>query len=263
MNKMNTNSPLVRWLTSLLIAVTLVIAGLFALSSCAPTKEELADNMSGVWRFQSDGMLMTLVVRPDSMRMLVNDIFVPIKMGDVNTDNLTVNGHIHDEAKELGIWTFSLVREDDGYLLLFTREKGEQEKLTFVRKASVEDLARLQVREANPDSGYEEFDPANQARPYETRTWSPSFDCDIATTGAEKLICSSENLSTADVQVAQAFKAKLAVSQDREALLATQRAWRKTERDACASIGCMLAVHQSRLAQLTLPEKPPTPASVN
>lgn len=263
MNKINTNSPLVRWLTSLLLASIVVIAALFALSSCAPTKEELADNMSGVWRSQADGMLMTLVVRPDSMRILLNDIFVPIKMGDVDTDNLTVNGHIHEEAKELGIWTFSLVREDDGYLLLFTRQDGEQEKLTFVRKASVEDLARLQVREANPDSGYEKFSPANQTRPYETRAWSPSFDCDIATTGAEKLICSSENLSTADVQVAQAFKSKLAVSHDKEALLASQRAWRKTERDGCASIGCMLAAHQSRLAQLTLPEKPPTPASVN
>lgn len=263
MNKMNTNSPLVRWLTSLLLAITLVTTALFALSSCAPTKEELADNMSGVWRSQADGMLMTLVVRPDSMRILLNDIFVPIKMGDVDTDNLTVNGHIHDEAKELGIWTFSLVREGDGYLLLFTRQDGEQEKLTFVRKASVEDLARLQVREANPDSGYEESDPANLARPYETRAWSPSFDCDIATTGAEKLICSSETLSTADVQVAQAFKAKLAVSQDKEALLATQRAWRKTERDGCASIGCMLAAHQARLAQLAPVEKPPTPVSLN
>lgn len=84
----------------------------------------------------------------------------------------------------------------------------------------------MQVREVNPDSGYEESDPENLARPYETRTWSPSFDCDIATTGAENLICSSETLATADVQVAQAFQAKLAVSQDKDTLLATQRAWR-------------------------------------
>lgn len=260
---MNMKKTIARWLTSLLLAITLVTVALFALSSCSPTKEELADNMSGVWRSQADGTLMTLVVRPDSMRMLLNDIFVPIKMGDVDTDNLTVNGHIHAEAKEPGIWTFSLVREDDGYLLLFTRQDGEQEMHAFVRKASVEDLARLQVREANPDSGYEEFDPANQIKPYETRTWSPSFDCDIATTGAEKLICSSETLATADVQVAQAFQAKLAVSQDKDTLLATQRAWRKTERDACASIGCMLAAHQARLAQLAPVEKPPTPVSLN
>lgn len=81
-------------------------------------------------------------------------------------------------------------------------------------------------------------------------TWTPSFDCAKASTGPERLICSSKELSEADVKLAQAYKAALNISADKEALRNMQSAWRKNERDACLDIYCMLYSYEGRLAQL-------------
>jgi len=82
------------------------------------------------------------------------------------------------------------------------------------------------------------------------RSFSPSSDCEKVRTGSERLICSSKELSVADVKLAQAYKSAANVSTDKSTLKSEQNAWRKNERDACSDIECMLAAYQNRLMQL-------------
>ena len=230
-------------------------------SSPRGTPDDFIQELSGVWRGQADGMLVTLVAVPSSLSLMLDDTYVPTELGAVDLSDKIANVIIRPGTAQSGIWTFRQVWAIGraGFALQLTRHDGGQDEFTFVRNITSDDLARLDAAILRMHSESEDSDydlPIAQTDP--ERSWSPSFDCDMATTGPEKLICGSESLSTADVQVAQAFKAALARSPDRDTLVVAQRAWRETERDACASVACMLAAHQARLAQLT-PAKPPVP----
>jgi len=82
-------------------------------------------------------------------------------------------------------------------------------------------------------------------------TIKPSFDCKRATIAAERLICSSKALAETDVQMAQAYKAVLARTADKQALKREQLAWLKNERDVCTDEDAMLKVYQERIEQLS------------
>lgn len=92
---------------------------------------------------------------------------------------------------------------------------------------------------------------ANQQQPNEQMTFSPSFDCAKASTGAERMICSNNELAQADVQLAQAYKAALSKSPDKVALKKEQGVWIRNQRDACADASAMLQVYQDRISQLS------------
>ena len=85
----------------------------------------------------------------------------------------------------------------------------------------------------------------------EQLTWSPSFDCAKASTGAERLICSNKGLSAADVNLNQAYKNALSSSADKNVLKKEQIAWRKNERDACSDVDCMTKIYEQRITQLS------------
>lgn len=82
-------------------------------------------------------------------------------------------------------------------------------------------------------------------------TWQPSFDCSKVSTGPERLICSNKNLSEADVQMAQAYRAALDASNDKDALRNEQSEWRRNQRDACSDVPCMMKAYQNRIAELS------------
>ena len=87
-------------------------------------------------------------------------------------------------------------------------------------------------------------DPVSELKPF-----APSFDCTKATTGAERLICSSRELSQADIKLSIAYREALAKSADAAALRKSQQEWRKL-RDACSDASCMLSAYTSRAASL-------------
>lgn len=84
-----------------------------------------------------------------------------------------------------------------------------------------------------------------------TANWSPSFDCSKAGTNQERLICSSKELSEADVKLSTLYKAAASASNDKESLRAAQSSWRKSSRDACSEVRCMLIAYESRIAELS------------
>ncbi len=103
-------------------------------------------------------------------------------------------------------------------------------------------------------SAQEPADSAPTAVPDQTSemtVWSPSFDCTKASSNAELLICSSEELATADVALAQVYEAVMSRTDDKQALKQEQLAWLKNERDVCTDEDTMLKVYQERIEQLS------------
>lgn len=80
---------------------------------------------------------------------------------------------------------------------------------------------------------------------------SPSFDCGKASTAAERLICSSNELAQADVQLAQAYKAALGNAADKAGLKKEQASWLKNQRNICTDANTMLKAYQERTSQLS------------
>lgn len=80
--------------------------------------------------------------------------------------------------------------------------------------------------------------------------FAPSFDCQRASTGAERLICSNRELAVADVRMAQAYREVISAGADRESLRRKQSDWRRYVRDACADASCMLAAYARRQQEL-------------
>ena len=65
------------------------------------------------------------------------------------------------------------------------------------------------------------------------------------------MICSSRELSVADVKLMQAYKAALNNSQDKILFKKMQNSWRSTQRDACSDADCMLKAYNGRIAELS------------
>lgn len=82
--------------------------------------------------------------------------------------------------------------------------------------------------------------------------YAASFECNNATTLTEKSICATPGLSGLDDVLEKDYLHALDVSADKDAILATQRAWLKG-RDKCGNdSNCILNAYQKRLKELRL-----------
>jgi uncharacterized protein len=77
-----------------------------------------------------------------------------------------------------------------------------------------------------------------------------SFDCSSAATKPEKLICSDQQLSSADDELAKTYRRALESSSDKEGLKKQQQNWIKTERNTCRDVQSMLSAYKSRITIL-------------
>lgn len=75
----------------------------------------------------------------------------------------------------------------------------------------------------------------------------PSFDCSLAKTSIEKLICSNAELANLDYKLAQSYKQNMKLTpEDKKAEeIATQRAWLKTRTD-CTNVDCLINMYAER-----------------
>jgi hypothetical protein len=88
------------------------------------------------------------------------------------------------------------------------------------------------------------------------QTSNPSFDCAKASTNSEHLICSNANLAAADVEMAQIYRQVFNNTIDKKALKREQNQWRKTNRDACEDVPCILNSYAVRTKQLNERNQP-------
>lgn len=77
-----------------------------------------------------------------------------------------------------------------------------------------------------------------------------SFDCKIASTDVEKIICSSNQLSLLDDQLARSYKATLAAKKDKVAFQNEQLQWLRNARNVCKDEGCLVNEYQKRIVDL-------------
>ncbi|MFM0524195.1 lysozyme inhibitor LprI family protein [Paraburkholderia strydomiana] len=80
--------------------------------------------------------------------------------------------------------------------------------------------------------------------------FAPSFDCSKVSTGPERLVCGSPQLSALDVELSQAYKRQMDLTGDKKQLKADQIEWRKKERDACSTADCLTQAYRSRIDHL-------------
>lgn len=84
-----------------------------------------------------------------------------------------------------------------------------------------------------------------------TQSWTPSFDCAKASNGPERLICSSRELSAADVKLGETYRWALSNTLDKGVTLKKrQNEWRRNERDVCSDVSCLLRAYQKRIDEL-------------
>jgi uncharacterized protein YecT (DUF1311 family) len=88
-----------------------------------------------------------------------------------------------------------------------------------------------------------------------TAGFMPSFDCAKASSGAERLICSNQQLASLDVQLMQVYGNAMSVAPNKGSLKASQIDWIKSDRDACSTAECMIRAYMARIRYL----KSPTP----
>ncbi|HSR65561.1 MAG TPA: lysozyme inhibitor LprI family protein [Xanthomonadaceae bacterium] len=248
-------------------------------SSTAASPTMLSD-ISGVWR-ASDGTMISIVYEDKKLRLLFGSDAIPVQVGAIDEQNHTTNLKVTLPDGKPGIWTVSQIFDPsnkESFTLQLTLHDGTQDQLSFVRKISNDDLNVIAAAESKVHAGSiseavdqsaaqppgivstqataeqpaDPYDAAATAEPTESdpTSWAPSFDCAKASTGPERLICSSKELSAADVSLAQAYRAAKDASDDKARLSQQQSTWRKNVRDACSDVSCMLNAYQQRIAEL-------------
>lgn len=229
-------------------------------------------DISGVWR-ATDGTMVSIVYDDKRLRLLFGSDAIPVQVGAIDEQNHTTNLKVTLPNGKPGIWTIAQVFDSnkESFSLQITLHDGTQDQLSFVRKISTDDLNVIAAAEtrihtgsisdvvAQPKMDATEVHAeiaAQSARPTEPAaanpSWAPSFDCEKASTGQERLICSDPDLAAADVALAQAYQAARNASTDKKWLSEQQSTWRKTVRDACSDVQCMLIAYQQRIAELNL-----------
>jgi uncharacterized protein YecT (DUF1311 family) len=83
-----------------------------------------------------------------------------------------------------------------------------------------------------------------------SNSYAASFDCKKAITLVEQAICSNQELSKLDQQLATMYKKALANSLNQAVLKDRQREWLNSERNSCQEIACIKEAYLSRLTEL-------------
>jgi len=118
------------------------------------------------------------------------------------------------------------------------------------KASAISETIKPAVEQAQPSQTGATPVPAPQSQTAPQASWAPSFDCAKVSNGPERLICSNKELSEADVQLAQVYKAALKKAADKSSLKQAQALWLKNERNACSDADCMLRVYGERIATL-------------
>jgi len=90
---------------------------------------------------------------------------------------------------------------------------------------------------------------AQAAEPAARPPLKPSFDCAAAKTKWKLLVCGDETLAALDLQEDQLLRRARAKAVTPDAVNAEQDLW-LSERDACASAGCLTVAYRRRIREL-------------
>jgi uncharacterized protein len=77
-----------------------------------------------------------------------------------------------------------------------------------------------------------------------------AIDCSRPKSGVDWLLCSNDRVALADHIMAIAFRDAFYRADDKDALVEDQERWRRTVRDACNDVPCLIRVYQDRTSEL-------------
>lgn len=77
-----------------------------------------------------------------------------------------------------------------------------------------------------------------------------AIDCSRPKSGVDWLLCSNDRVALADQIMAIAFRDAFHRAEDKDALMQDQEHWRRTVRDACNDVPCLIRVYQDRTSEL-------------
>ena len=176
---------------------------------------------------------------------------------------------VSQEAFDSGNWTL-LIDADQSATVQLTLLDQTQNQPSLIQKTSNDDLNAIAAAESRVDTNdisgamgqpeeqstsdgadlTTDFPQSVDSDADDPTARAPSFDCEKASTSAERLICSNKELSAADVELAQAYLSARNASTDKSWLSKQQSTWRKTVRDACSDAQCMLSAYEQRIREL-------------
>lgn len=79
----------------------------------------------------------------------------------------------------------------------------------------------------------------------------PSFDCGLARSPVELLICKDEKLASQDAELSAAYRVASAEAADKQAVRQAQTDWMRSKRNRCTTTECISAAYSERLAELS------------
>jgi hypothetical protein len=123
---------------------------------------------------------------------------------------------------------------------------------TAAQKCSERWVAQARVAVSTEAAGNSDHQGTNgtESRTSVPPQWAPSFDCTKATLLAERLICSTEALSRADMTMASLYRQQFRLTNDTLALRDEQLDWLYHQRNTCRDVACLLTAYQIRIRQL-------------
>lgn len=197
------------------------------LSACGQNIEgTYSNNVTGVaeqkvsWIFNSDG----------TAELAIGSTKLPaVAPFEVSGNKVTVEGREGDIIFTI-LDDGSLVAEGMKYTKETTTLKHEQ--------TSAKDAAA--ASQANED----------EATADQKVAFSPSFDCERASIGSERLICSDRGLAALDVEMMSVYERLADGNPDKKALLDEQISWMKNKRDTCSTTECMADAYRSRIEEM-------------
>lgn len=87
---------------------------------------------------------------------------------------------------------------------------------------------------------------------FPTSLRATSFDCALAKSTVEKMICADTELSRLDDHLEKLYRKILDSSKDASTVRAQQRKWLKTNRNVCSEIPCLKAAYEGRMSELDM-----------
>lgn len=91
---------------------------------------------------------------------------------------------------------------------------------------------------------------SSEPMPSEEAFRSASFDCAMASTSIEKMICADPGLSSLDSKLAEVYGLLKNDAESGEYFRSEQRAWLKVKRASCADIECLTSRYTERIEEL-------------
>ncbi len=148
--------------------------------------------------------------------------------------------NMREVCPALEVFTNETIREADACRSEVSRQNDIITRFNYLVRRCVQqaESARRAANNPMPEA------PAPQ------QTYSPSFDCDLASTSTERAICASESLSQQDRSMSVSYKQLRERSPAPDAVRQRQREWVR-ERDSCgAEESCIGASYEYRLGEI-------------